>query len=182
MITLPPQTVDIFEHLAKGLFISNNSLNPQQKEWYQVLEDHQENFARYFTPLNLQLSRGEGYYFFSRKESRTRTEERIEQAIRYIDWLDFFKSFDPDFGPGYRFETEILLNKVISDRILRKKLTLLPLRSNPSDVREKTLLFLKLVEKAGFIESEQESGDTYRVVAAYAYLESLVEKIKILQP
>ncbi|MEZ4771681.1 MAG: hypothetical protein R3D00_00780 [Bacteroidia bacterium] len=182
MVTLPPQTVDIFEHLAKGLFISNNSLHPHQQVWYQILEDHQENFARYFTPLNLTLTRGDGYYFFSRKETRAKTDERMEQAARYIDWLDFFYCFDPDFGPGYRFESEVLMSKVTSDRILRKKLQAIPLRSNPSDVKDKATQFLKLVERAGFIESEQESGDTYRVVSAYSYLISLVGKIKVMQP
>lgn len=182
MVTLPPQTVDIFEHLAKGLFISNNSLNPLQQLWYQVLEDHRENFERYFTPLNLTLTRGDGYYYFSRKETRAKTEERMEQAARYIDWLDFFHCYDPYFGPGYRFEGESFSSRVANDRILRKKLLAIPLRSNPADIKEKALQFLKLVERAGFIECEQESGDNYRVVSAYAYLLSLVGKIKVMQP
>lgn len=179
MVSLPHQTAEIFDFLSKGSFLNINSTNPVQREWYYVMNQHEEAFRTYFRVLNLSLSGGEGYYFFSRKMPAQKTEEKLEQIRHYKNWLDFLLSCQPALGPGSRIRVEEIANKVSADRILRKKMENLYHRNQPLPVAEKIRAIFSQIEKAGFMQSEDDSGTIYRMMASFSYLKNLVEKIPV---
>lgn len=102
---VPAQTSEIFKILSKGQFISSNSYDKTISTLYNVLDDEQnfENLYEYFLNINFILEKGDGYFYFSRPENKIDLENKIDTAFRWIDYVDFFKTFDNSFGAGYRF-------------------------------------------------------------------------------
>lgn len=49
------------------------------------------------------LEGGDGYYFFTRKEDKIDLERKLEASCKWIDYLNFLKSFDAIFGLGLLF-------------------------------------------------------------------------------
>src|SRR5690606_33283522 len=101
----PKQTAAIFETLSKGQFISSNSSDESIRKLYSVIEEEQnfEYLYNYFLNINFILEKGDQYFYFSRPENKIDLERKIEQFFKWIDILDFLKSFDHSFSSGYRF-------------------------------------------------------------------------------
>ena len=156
-----------------------NSTNPAQREWYYILNQHEEAFRVYFQVLNLNLSSGEGYYFFSRKMLTQKTEEKLEQIKHYKNWLDFLLTCQSEINPGYRIKVEEIGGKASHNRILRKRIESLYHRNQPLPLEEKIRTIFSQMEKAGFVESEDESGAIYRIMASISYLKMITQKIPV---
>ena len=101
----PKQIAAIFEILSRGQFICSNSPDESIRKLYSVIDEEQnfEYLYDFFLRLNFILERGSEYYYFSRSESKVDLERKIDQAFKWIDILDFLKTFDNSFGSGYRF-------------------------------------------------------------------------------
>ena len=84
---VPTQTAEIFKILSKGQFINSNSPDKKIADLYRVIEDEQnfENLYDYFLNINFVLERGNEYYYFSRPETKTDLEKKIESAYKWID-------------------------------------------------------------------------------------------------
>lgn len=178
----PKQTAPIFEILSRGQFICSNSNDESIRKLYSVFEDEQ-NFDflyDYFLSINFNLEKGDEYYYFTRVENKIDLERKIEQAFKWIDILDFFKTFDNSFGSGFRFTPSDILVKLNLDAELKSKIEGLKRHCNgkekPSEILEKILGDLV---KDKFIDIEDPNFHKYKVLASFKYLEQIVMTINI---
>lgn len=178
---VPAQTADIFKILSKGQFINSNSSSKAVSDLYKVIEEdlNFENLSDYFSSINFTLEKGDEYYYFSRTENRVDLETKIEAAFRWIDIIDFLKTFDNTFSAGYRFTPSDILVRIKTDAALEIKLASLKKyteKENHPDILDKILR--KLIDDT-FIELENEITKQYKVLASFKYLEQLILTINI---
>jgi hypothetical protein len=178
----PKKTALIFEILSKGQFICSNSCEEEIRKLYNIIDD-EENFEflyNYFLHIDFILEKGNEYFYFSRKETKADLERKIEQAFKWIDILDFFKTYDSTFSAGYRFTPSDILVKTKVDAELKTKLEILKKYSggkeNHAEIVEK---ILDSLEKDKFVEMENVNLHQYKVLTSFHYLEQLVMTIHI---
>lgn len=181
MKELPKQTALIFETLSKGRFINANSTDSEQRELYTAIENNLEFLSSYFEPIGFQLEVGDGYYYFSRKEEKVGIERKINAAFRWIDMLDFFTTFHNGFAPGLQFYTTELQEQVRVNGLLRTKLQDMNAKSGGTSVRDQIEALLKTMDREGFIEKVDELDATWKVTAAFHYLQQMVLAIDIIE-
>jgi hypothetical protein len=174
---MPLATAEIFAWLSQGKFISVDSPDPVQRHWFYLLAQSRERFFDYFFPIGFQLEQGEGYFFFSREEKKAVLEERIDKFLKWLDWLHLCLEIEPAFGPGFRFSVADLGAEIDERPRVLKQLRKLGLRGNPQKGEEALRLFTRELERAGFCA--QESEDQCRVLAAFAYLPRLIQRIQL---
>ena len=140
-MNIPKQTAQLFEILSKGQFISSNSSDDETKRLYDVLDEegNYEALYDYFLQINFILEKGDGFYYFSRVENRADLERKIEQSFKWIDILDFFKTFDHSFAPGTRFAPSDILVQLNVNAELKTKLEGLK-RYAPNKVKHARIL------------------------------------------
>jgi len=123
-MNVPRQTGEIFELLSKGQFICSNSSDSRISKLCEILDDS-ENFEilyEYFYSINFILEKGDEYYNFSRKnESKADLERKLETACKWIDIVDFFKSFDNSFASGYSFSPAKIAVEISVQAVLKNK-------------------------------------------------------------
>ena len=180
----PKHTATIFEILSKGQFICSNSSDELIRKLYNTIDEEQnfEFLYEYFLNINFILERGNEYFYFSRMENKIDLERKIEQAFKWIDILDFLKTYDNSFGAGYRFSPSDILVKTKVDAELKTKLESLkkyrPGKEKHLEIIEK---ILETLEKDKFIEMENTITHQYKVLTSFHYLEQLVMIINIDQ-
>lgn len=179
---LPVQTSEIFKLLSKGQFISSNSSKRAISELYEVI-DNEETFEclkDYFRHINFILEKGDEFIYFSRMETKSDLESKIERAYRWIDIIDFLKTYDNAFGPGSRFSISEILVKIKTDAELEGKLEALSKnKETHKDILEKEII--KPLEDDTFIELENERTEQYKVLSAFKYIEQLILIINIFE-
>jgi len=178
---VPVQTAEIFKILSKGQFISSNSSDKTMCNLYNVIEEEQnfENLFEYFISINFVLEKGDEYFYFSRPETKVDLENKIEAAFRWIDIIDFLKTFDNSFSAGYRFTPSEILVRIKTDAELETKLDGLKKyadKEKHQDILDKILK--KLIDDT-FIELENEITHQYKVLTSFKYLEKLILTINI---
>jgi hypothetical protein len=178
---VPKQTAEIFKILSKGQFISSNSSDKTVSNLYNIIEEEQnfENLYQYFLNINFVLEKGDEYFYFSRSETKVDLENKIETAFRWIDFIDFLKTFDNSFCSGYRFTPSEILVRIKTDAELETKLDGLKKhigKENHKDILDKVLD--KLISDT-FIELENEITHQYKVLSSFKYLEQLILTINI---
>jgi hypothetical protein len=179
IMKVPEQTADIFKILSKGQFISSNSSNKTISNLYNTIdnEDNFENLREYFKQINFILERGDEYFYFSRSETKIDLENKIERAYKWINIIDFLKTFDNSFCSGYRFSPSEILVKIKLDAELETKLEALNKNKEPQqDILDRVL---KTLSDDSFIELENERTGQYKVLAAFKYIELLILTINI---
>lgn len=170
-------TAEIFEILSKGRFISSNSLDPEIRRLFGYIEEHLEELHSYFEKINFRLEVGNEYYYFSRIEKSIDLERKIRTMRKWIDWLDFLKSYDHSLGSNSLLSPVDIERQVKVDINLKEKL-----RDLSGGQQSISLMVKKLLEELrseGFIELENEFYDRYKVVAAFNYAEEIVLSINI---
>ena len=179
-IQLPESTSAIFEYLQKGLFISSNSTNEEIRMLYNDIDENFESLYCYFSKINYILERGYEYFYFSRIEPKATLEQKIMRAFYWIDVLDFFKTYDETFGPGYRFQPEQILVESNINVVLQNKLDSIRKHFSDKDIRKEVLEnMVRQLTKESFLELENEKNNTYKVMSSWHYLEKLIESINI---
>lgn len=171
-------TEEIFNILSRGGFIASNSVSPQIKRYYDLIEDDFQAYSEYYQAIGFSLEGGDGYYFFARKESKVDLERKLVAAEKWIDYLAFLKTFNASFGPGMSFrsaEIEMQINCDMELKDLASKL-----------LSEKKVSYGEVVEKLikellgmGFIELENDLDGTYKVLTSFRYIEDLIDCINI---
>jgi len=178
-MNLPKQTGEIFDILSKGQFICSNSGNDLQRKLYDIVEDRFEDLYPYFQAINFTLEQGEEYYYFTRYEARPDLERKIEAAYRWIDIVDFFKTFDNSFGPGTHFTPFDILVRQNVDAEIKSKLEGLRRITKEDKQSESLQKILKMLVDGNFIELENEITNSYKVLSSFKYLEILILSINI---
>lgn len=176
-----PQTAEIFKILSKGQFISSNSADKTLSNLYNIIDedDNFETLRDYFGQINFTLERGDEYFYFSRQETRVDLESKIEAAFRWIDIVDFFKTFDNSFSAGYRFSPSEILVRIKTDAELESKLDSLKKHTDKTKHQDILDRILKRLVDDSFIELENEITHQYKVLASFKYLEQLILTINI---
>jgi len=178
---VPVRTADIFRILSKGQFINSNSSNKAVADLYMVIEEEPnfEHLYDYFRSINFTLEKGDEYYYFSRPESKVDLETKLEAAFRWIDIIDFLKTYDNSFGSGTRFYPYEILNRTKTDAELETKLEALKKHTDKEKHQDILDKILKKLSDDTFIELENEITHQYKVLASFKYLEQLILTINI---
>jgi len=184
-MSVPRQTGEIFELLSKGQFICSNSSDSRISKLCEVLDDS-ENFEllyEYFFSINFILEKGDEFYYFSRKdESKADLERKLEAACKWIDIVDFFKTFDNAFAPGYSFSPAKIAVEISVQVVLKNKADGLKGILKMDEKTPYPEVVNKIVDtlcKDGFAEMENEILKSYKVLSAFKYLEELISNINI---
>lgn len=172
-------TKEIFDILSKGGFISQNSISQQRSHLYDAIEDDFQDYMEYYRGIGFTLEGGNGYYYFSRTENKVELTDKVQRLSQWIDRVDFLKTFNNTFGSGFTFRKSNILEKFSSDIELKEKA-----RDLYADVKTNEEKIEKLtgdLERQGFIELENELDGTYKVTAAFHYIEELIDCLTIIE-
>ncbi len=181
MQEFPKHTAEIFEVLSKGKFICSNSSNDLNRKLYTILEDENyfELLTSYFGNINFILEKGNGYFYFSRNESKVNLDRKLEIAFKWIDILDFFKTFDSSFGSGFRFSIADITVRLNTDADLKSKLSALKKITKKTNHTEAVSRLVDFLIKDNFVELQDEITNTYKVLSSFGYLEELIMTLHI---
>lgn len=171
------KTKDIFDILSRGGFICQDSVRAETRRLYDYIEEHFEEYKAYYQGIGLVLTQGHGYYHFTREESRTELAVRLTRLGAWIDRLDFVKTFHGGFSTGARFTPSAIAEAASGDVELKDKAR--RLYEGQRSVRDTVQMLVDDMEKAGFIELENEFEQVYKVTSAFHFLEDLVEMLTI---
>ena len=75
-------TSEVFQRLSRGQFISSNSIDADTRAIYNDIEENQQEYEDYFSKIDFQLSCGDGFYYFSRKEAKVIIENKLQAPLR----------------------------------------------------------------------------------------------------
>ncbi|MBS1920609.1 MAG: hypothetical protein JST17_10180 [Bacteroidetes bacterium] len=184
-MSVPRQTGEIFELLSKGQFICSNSSEIRISKLCEILDDPDnfETLYEYFYSINFILEKGDEFYYFSRKdESKADLERKLESACRWIDIVDFFKTFDNAFASGYSFSPAKIAVEIGVQVVLKNKADGLKGILKMDEKTPYTEVVNKIVDtlcKDGFAELENEILKSYKVLSSFKYLEELINNINI---
>ncbi len=178
-MTLMRYTQEIFEILSKGGFISQNSISGQRTHLYDAIEDDYQQYREYYEGIGFLLDGGNGYYYFSRTENKVELADKVQRLAAWIDRLDFLKTFNTAFGSGFTFRKSNILEKFSSDIELKEKVARLytDIKTN----EEKMDKLISDLDRQGFVELENELDGTYKVTAAFHYIEELIDCLTIIE-
>lgn len=171
------KTKEIFDILSRGGFICQDSVRMENKRLYDYIEEHFEEYRQYFQGIGFVLEQGNGYFHFTRAESRNELAARLARLGVWIDRLDFVKTFHGGFSAGIRFTPSLFTEAIASDVELKEKAR--RLYEHERSVNAAVQALVLDMEKAGFIELENEFEQRYKVTAAFHFLEDLVEMLTI---
>jgi hypothetical protein len=178
-MSLPKQTGEIFEALSKGQFICSNSGDESTRKLYDVIEENFDTLYDFYNAINFILESGDEYYYFARKEIKAELERKLEIAYKWIDILDFFKTYDNAFGSGYRFNPADILVRVNVDAVLKNKLEGLKKYTREDNYSSSMNRVIEMLLRDNFLETENEISNDYKVLASFKYMEELVLTIHI---
>ena len=170
---------EIFDILSKGGFISLNSVVQANRNYYDVIEDDFDAYRDYYEGVGFVLESGNGYFYFSRTEPKVNAVDKLARFCDWIDRLDFLKIFNSAFGSGYVFTKAKILERISCDMELKEKVVKLY-----ADKKTHAEVIDKLVDdlvKIGFVEQENELEGSYKVTAAFHYLEEMVNCLNIVE-
>lgn len=170
---------EIFDILSKGEFIPQNSVDAVRRRYFDLIEDDFDSYREYYEGVGFVLNGGNGYFYFSRNEPRIQTVDKLTRFCDWIDRLDFMKTFNSAFESGFIFTKAKIQSQISCDMELKDKSAKLY-----SDKKTNAEIVDKLVDdfvKMGFVELENELEGTYKVTAAFHYLEELVNSLNIVE-
>lgn len=183
-MSVPKKTGEIFELLSKGQFICSNSCDANIRKLFDIIDEKEnyESLYDYFLAINFILEKGDEFYYLSRIEKKADLERKLEIAFRWIDIVDFFKSFDNSFASGYSFTTSEIAVKINVDAVLKNKADGIRNTLRLDDKTSYQEIVTKAIEslvKDGYIEMETEILKSYKVLSSFKYLEELINNINI---
>jgi hypothetical protein len=170
-------TSEVFQRLSRGQFISSNSIDADTRAIYNDVEENQQEYEDYFNKIDFQLSSGDGFFYFSRKESKVIIENKLQTLFSWIDYLDFLKTYDTSFDAGTQFSLVQMEVKLSTIPGLKEKLS--QMFPDKSSNRQKLEELARVMEGMGFAELVNEADSTYQVTNAFHYIEQIILSINI---
>ena len=173
-------TQRIYERLSRGEFLSVDSTDASVRHLYEDIEENQDDYADFFKEIGLQLESGNGYFYFSRiGEGRQSIEQKLESFSKWLDYLDFLKTYNQSFTAGYQFRKSHLTEQVSLDIELKEKAGHLYRKYGVGSNLEIVNKLLQEMQTMGFAECISEQDETYKITSAFHYAEDLVNMIQI---
>jgi len=149
-------TSEIFQRLSRGQFISSNSIDADTRAIYNDIEENQQEYEDYFGKIDFQLSCGDGFYYFSRKEAKVIIENKLA---------------------GTQFSLVQMEVRLATIPGLKEKLT--QMFPDKTSNRQKLEALAGALENMGFAELVNEADGTYQVTNAFHYIEQIILCINI---
>jgi len=172
-------TEEIFNILSRGGFISQNSTDELKNRLYGEIEDHEQEYADYFSGIGFQLEGGNGYYYFCRRETKMAVQDKVERLAEWIDYVDFLRTYNPAFGVGFEFHPADIQLQMRNDVEMRDKAErLFPEKRNHQEIVD---TLVQKMRNIGFVEVVNEMEATYRVTSAFNYIDELINMLVIAE-
>ena len=180
LLSMRNNTQKIYERLSRGEFLSVDSTDTSIRHLYEDLEDNLDDYTDFFKEIGLQLESGNGYFYFSRiGESKQAIEQKLESFSRWLDYLDFLKTYNQSFTAGYQFRKSNLIEQISLDIELKEKAGHLYKKYGVGSYIEIVNKLLQELEGMGFADCISEQDETYKITSAFHYAEELVNMIQI---
>lgn len=174
-------TQRIYERLSRGEFLSVDSADATVRHLYEDIEENVEDYTDYFKEIGLQLESGDGYFYFSRTgESRQTIEQKLESFSKWLDYLDFLKSYNQSFTAGYQFRKSHLIEQISLDIELKEKAGHLFKKYGMGSNLDIVNKLLQEMQAMGYAECISEQDETFKITSAFRYAEELVGIIQIV--
>jgi hypothetical protein len=147
------------------------------KRYYDAIEDHQTEYDEYYQGIGFHLEAGDGYFFFSRKETKGDLQRKLEAVSKWIDYLTFLKTYNSAFGSGLVFSAADIVVRINCDMELKELAgKLFSEKKSYDEIVDK--LIGELV-RMGFIEQQDEVEKNWKVLTSFHYIEELIDCISI---
>ena len=173
-------TQRIYERLSRGEFLSVDSSDTSIRHLYDDVEENLDDYAGFFREIGLRLEAGNGYFYFSRiGEGRQAIEQKLESFSKWLDYLDFLKTYNQSFTAGYQFRKSHLIEQISLDIELKEKAGRLYKKYGAASNLEIVNKLLSEMRGIGFAECISEQDETYKITSAFRYAEDLVSMIQI---
>lgn len=173
-------TQRIYERLSRGEFLSVDSSDTSIRHLYEDIEENFDDYADFFKEIGLQLEAGNGYFFFSRiGEGKQSIEQKLESFSKWLDYLDFLKTYNQSFTAGYQFRKSHLIEQISLDIELKEKAGHLYKKYGAGSYLEIVNKLLQEMQGMGFAECISEQDKSFKITSAFHYAEELVNMIQI---
>ena len=173
-------TQRIYERLSRLEFLSVDSSDTSIRHLYAAIEEYFDDYADFFKEIGLQLEAGNGYFFFSRiGEGKQSIEQKLESFSKWLDYLDFLKTYNQSFTAGYQFRKSHLIEQISLDIELKEKAGHLYKKYGVDSYLEIVNKLLQEMQGMGFAECISEQDETFKITSAFHYAEELVDMIQI---
>ena len=173
-------TQRIYERLSRGEFLSVDSIDTSIRHLYEDIEENFDDYANFFKEIGLQLESGNGYFYFSRiGDSKQAIEQKLESFSKWLDYLDFLKTYNQSFTAGYQFRKSHLIEQISVDVELKEKAGHLFKKYGVGSYLEIVNKLVQEMQNMGFAECVSEQDETYKITSAFRYAEELVNMIQI---
>lgn len=179
-LSMRNNTQRIYERLSRGEFLSVDSSDTSIRHLYEDIEENFDDYADFFKEIGLQLEAGNGYFFFSRiGEGKQSIEQKLESFSKWLDYLDFLKTYNQSFTAGYQFRKSHLIEQISLDIELKEKAGHLYKKYGAGSYLEIVNKLLQEMQGMGFAECISEQDESFKITSAFHYAEELVNMIQI---
>ena len=180
LLSMRNNTQRIYERLNHGEFLSVDSSDTSIRHLYEDIEENFDDYADFFKEIGLQLEAGNGYFFFSRiGEGKQSIEQKLESFSKWLDYLDFLKTYNQSFTAGYQFRKSHLIEQISLDIELKEKAGHLYKKYGAGSYLEIMNKLLQEMQGMGFAECISEQDESFKITSAFHYAEELVNMIQI---
>ena len=180
LLSMRNNTQRIYERLSRGEFLSVDSSDTSIRHLYEDIEENFDDYADFFKEIGLQLEAGNGYFFFSRiGDGKQSIEQKLESFSKWLDYLDFLKTYNQSFTAGYQFRKSHLIEQISLDIELKEKAGHLYKKYGVDSYLEIVNKLLQEMQGMGFAECISEQDETFKITSAFHYAEELVDIIQI---
>lgn len=176
------RTAEVFEALNRGGFICSNAVKPGGRDLYRYVEEHEERLSGTFAEIGYRLEPGNNYYYFSRDAEETQGKERkITKALRWLDILAFFTTYRKDLCRGARITPHEIAGQLDINSALKDQLAELQKTQGKKNYAEQLDALFSELRREGFIELENETTQTWKLLDAWDYMEQMVMAVNIFE-
>ena len=180
LLSMRNNTQRIYERLSRGEFLSVDSSDTSIRHLYEDIEENFDDYADFFKEIGLQLEAGNGYFYFSRiGEGKQSIEQKLESFSKWLDYLDFLKTYNQSFTAGYQFRKSHLIEQISLDIELKEKAGHLYKKYGAGSYLEIVNKLLQEMLGMGFAECINEQDESFKITSAFHYAEELVNMIQI---
>ena len=171
-----PYLREIFKIFRSGGFISEDCISALAKNYYTVIKNNYQAYFKYFSQLGYYLEQGPGYFHLCEAKTAQNIQSNLRTDVsKYIPMLNLLTQFRPELAPGYQFKVYDLLMYCDQNDELQAVLPDAP----DGKLATRVILFLKDVEKEGFIDFTTQDATTCMVTSAFLYMKELVLRIRL---
>lgn len=171
-----PYLREIFKVFRSGGFISEDCISALTKNYYTVIKNNYQAYFKYFSQLGYYLEQGPGYFHLCEAKTAQNVQSNLRTDVsKYIPMLNLLTQFRPELAPGYQFKVYDLLMYCDQNDELQAVLPDAP----DGKLATRVILFLKDVEKEGFIDFTSPDATTCMVTSAFLYMKELVLRIRL---